>query len=458
MSTRLPTQFAPQNATLNAISTHALPAAIDGTRVFTKMASQGADNALVIEGEAHSSEPLPLYLYGEADALLADSATQSALTKAPMSLWHLPDTCLPAPNCQATQTLARICDCVVLSYSQALSWLALNDDPTSPTDAWDWLAPLLDGGVSAVLVLNVPSTRFGQTALFYGTAHPMGNGFQISLPKGAFNTHQLCWHWLANWQYYQQPLQLESSPDQRIQVKQRSLAPCYDALATAVFQQDGQWPQVSTAREQNGAFKHVGALGLYGIVDTLEWLDDLLTRGIDTLQWRVKDRPRDSHFKQQLQTAIQRCQQANVPLYINDDWQLAIEYGAYGVHLGQEDVTDANVSRIQEAGLALGISTHSPWEVCRAKTFQPSYIAFGPVHTPLSKELKYAPLGYEVVTHFRQQLEHTCALTCIGGITQDNIAHIAETGISSAAIVTALSPQYVEQHYSVLRRYYGAHK
>lgn len=225
----------------------------------------------------------------------------------------------------------------------------------------------------------------------------------------------------------------------------------------------GQWPQVyPLTAAVNLEFPVLQQpLGLYGLVDNLDWLTQLLALGVDTLQWRVKSRAQyeqqfgPGSYRRDMQRAIELCQQHNVPLYINDDWPLAIELGAYGVHLGQEDLLAANLSAIASAGLALGISTHTEWEIARARAFKPSYIAFGPVHPPLSKQLKYPPLGYTRLSNWCARVGQEFPLTCIGGITGDNIAHIRACGMPSAAIVTDLMPDDdLAQRHQRLRSYY----
>jgi hydroxymethylpyrimidine kinase/phosphomethylpyrimidine kinase/thiamine-phosphate diphosphorylase len=199
-----------------------------------------------------------------------------------------------------------------------------------------------------------------------------------------------------------------------------------------------QWPQVRVGRQPGTSFARAQGLGLYALVDQLDWLQQLLALGVDTLQWRVKER--SSHYRLDMQTAIDLCKAAGVLLYINDDWRMAIELGAYGVHLGQEDLATADLTAIANAGLRLGISTHTDWEVLRAWQLRPSYIAFGPVHPPLSKQLKYPPLGYQRLANWWQALRPHLPLTCIGGITEANIGAVVRHGIDSCAIVTALMP------------------
>ncbi len=203
------------------------------------------------------------------------------------------------------------------------------------------------------------------------------------------------------------------------------------------------WPQVVPAQAQPAPphFPRLPQpLGLYGLVDNLPHLKRLLTLGIDSVQWRVKN-PADD-YKAQTAQAIRCAAEASVPLFINDDWALALELGAFGVHLGQEDLLTADLQALAEAGIALGISTHSDWEIARARGVNPSYIAFGPVFTPLSKVLRYTPLGLEQlniwVTRFAERIEGQ-RLTCIGGITAANVAPVVATGIGSVAIVTELA-------------------
>lgn len=206
--------------------------------------------------------------------------------------------------------------------------------------------------------------------------------------------------------------------------------------------QQSDWPLVASSIEQvkrqpTNAFKKLQQpLGVYGLVDNLAHLERLIQLGIDTLQWRVKHL--SEHYQNDTEQAIKLCKNANIPLFINDDWRLAIKLNAYGVHLGQEDLAKADLNAIQGAGLRLGISTHSDWEVARARALQPSYIAVGPIFKPLSKELKYEPLGLERLANYLARFPNI-SFTCIGGITQHNAAQVWQTGVESIAVVTDLA-------------------
>ena len=98
-------------------------------------------------------------------------------------------------------------------------------------------------------------------------------------------------------------------------------------------------------------------LGLYPVVDSVEWIARLLEAGVTTLQLRIKDLP-DEQVEEDIAAAIALGKRYHARLFINDYWQLAIKHGAYGVHLGQEDLDTADLAAIHHAGLRLGVSTH----------------------------------------------------------------------------------------------------
>ena len=95
-------------------------------------------------------------------------------------------------------------------------------------------------------------------------------------------------------------------------------------------------------------------LGLYPIVDSSDWLKKLLPTGVSTIQLRIKDKALNEN---EIKTAITLAKQYHTRLFINDHWELAIQHGAYGVHLGQEDLHKVDTKN-SGCGLRLGVSTH----------------------------------------------------------------------------------------------------
>lgn len=111
-------------------------------------------------------------------------------------------------------------------------------------------------------------------------------------------------------------------------------------------------------------------LGLYPVVDSVQWIERLLDAGVRTLQLRIKDQ-RDEEVEADVVAAIALGRRYNARLFINDYWRLAIKHQAYGVHLGQEDLQATDLSAIRAAGLRLGVSTHDDMEIDVALASRP---------------------------------------------------------------------------------------
>ena len=169
-------------------------------------------------------------------------------------------------------------------------------------------------------------------------------------------------------------------------------------------------------------------LGIYPVVDRAEKLQLLYECGITTAQLRVKDMEGEA-LEREIVEAIMVSREFDVRLFVNDYWQLAVKHNAYGIHLGQEDIQEADIDAIFEAGLRLGISTHTPEEIDIALGFEPSYIAIGPVFVPISKELKYNTVGTQLLKRWAEAVDYP--VVAIGGITIDNIEMVAKTKAAS---------------------------
>lgn len=179
--------------------------------------------------------------------------------------------------------------------------------------------------------------------------------------------------------------------------------------------------------------------GLYPVVDSYEWIEKLLKLGIKTLQLRIKD-PHAPQLEDAIKKSTQLAEQYSAQLFINDHWQLAIKHNAYGVHLGQEDLTEANLHAILQAGLRLGISTHSYTELLIAHMYKPSYIALGHIFPTQTKSMPSKPQGSERLRRYVALLAPTNIPTvAIGGISLERIAPITATGVNGIAVVSAIT-------------------
>ncbi|MBM6549883.1 thiamine phosphate synthase [Marinomonas ostreistagni] len=177
---------------------------------------------------------------------------------------------------------------------------------------------------------------------------------------------------------------------------------------------------------------------LYPVVDTVEWLALVLEQGVTTAQLRIKDAS-DKDLRNKVQQAIALGEQHGAQVFINDYWQLAIELGAYGVHLGQEDIEVADLSAIQQAGLRLGISTHGYFEIMRAFNLKPSYIALGHIFPTVTKDMPSQPQGLTRLGQYVELIHGAYPTVAIGGINAERLPKVKATGVDSIALVTAIT-------------------
>lgn len=179
-------------------------------------------------------------------------------------------------------------------------------------------------------------------------------------------------------------------------------------------------------------------LGLYPVVATIEQLKSCLENGIKTIQLRAKDKTQEE-AEPLVKQAVALGQKHNARLFINDYWQLAIKYKAYGIHLGQEDLDNADVTAIYKAGCCLGISTHAWYEIARAHYFKPSYIAIGPIFATTTKDMPFDPQGLKQLQMWQDFIGEHYPTVAIGGINKTNAADVLATGVGSIAMVRPIT-------------------
>lgn len=178
-------------------------------------------------------------------------------------------------------------------------------------------------------------------------------------------------------------------------------------------------------------------LGLYPVVDSVQWIERLLDADVRTLQLRIKDR-RDEEVEADVVAAIALGRRYNARLFINDYWRLAIKHQAYGVHLGQEDLQATDLNAIRAAGLRLGVSTHDDMEIDVALAARPSYIALGHVFPTQTKQMPSAPQGLEQLARHVERLADYPTVA-IGGISLARAPAVIATGVGSIAVVSAIT-------------------
>ena len=167
----------------------------------------------------------------------------------------------------------------------------------------------------------------------------------------------------------------------------------------------------------------------YPVVDSLAWVERLTKLGVGTIQLRAKDLD-DSQALQIVTDALAITQGTQAKLVVNDYWRAAIVAGAKYLHLGQEDLADADLKSIREAGLSLGVSTHDEAELETALAAKPDYVALGPIFFTTLKSMRFEPQGIPKITEWKKRIG-TIPLVAIGGIKFEHAAEIFAAGADS---------------------------
>ena len=152
----------------------------------------------------------------------------------------------------------------------------------------------------------------------------------------------------------------------------------------------------------------------YPVVDSVAWVARLALLGVGTIQLRAKNLG-DADALQTVKRRARNDQGHAAKLVVNDYWRAAIEAGAKHLHLGQEDLADADVAAIRDAGLTLGISTHDDAELETALRAEPDYVALGPIFPTTLKSMRFAPQGIPKITEWKKRVGDI-PLVAIGGI------------------------------------------
>jgi thiamine-phosphate pyrophosphorylase len=169
------------------------------------------------------------------------------------------------------------------------------------------------------------------------------------------------------------------------------------------------------------------------------FLDAVLQAGVDIVQLRIKHGSdaeilaKAAHFKRV-------CARHGALFLLNDSPELAVEAGADGVHLGQEDTPVARAREIVGPELLIGLSTHTPEQVLGAAGADGArgadYIGVGPVHQTPTKPRR-AAVGLELVRFAAANAR--MPFFAIGGIDTGNVERVRDAGAERVAVVRALT-------------------
>ena len=175
----------------------------------------------------------------------------------------------------------------------------------------------------------------------------------------------------------------------------------------------------------------------YPVVDSVAWVARLARLGVGTIQLRAKDLD-DAAALTIVREGLAATRGTGAKLVVNDYWRAAIIAGARHVHLGQEDLAEADLHAIRTAGLTLGISTHDDDELAVALHARPDYIALGPIFPTTLKSMRFAPQGIPKISEWKKRVGDI-RLVAIGGIKLEQAHEIYAAGADSIAVVSDIT-------------------
>jgi thiamine-phosphate pyrophosphorylase len=189
--------------------------------------------------------------------------------------------------------------------------------------------------------------------------------------------------------------------------------------------------------------------GLYAILDLelatrrgldpLSLADELLAARPAALQLRAKAAGAGETLAL-LRELRARAAPLGVPIFANDRPDLAILAGCSGVHVGQSDLTPADVRQLAPT-LAVGVSTHDLRQLEHALLARPTYIAFGPIFRTSSKPDHEPVVGLPALADAAQRCRAArIPLVAIGGISLANLERVAAHA-DLIAVISALLPE-----------------
>ena len=175
----------------------------------------------------------------------------------------------------------------------------------------------------------------------------------------------------------------------------------------------------------------------YPIVDSALWVGRLVGEGAELIQLRIKD-AEPARLRAELHHAVTICRRSGATLVVNDHWEAALDAGADWVHLGQGDLDNADVGALRARGLQIGLSTHSHEELDRALSFDPDYVALGPIYPTILKAMAFAPQGLERIGEWKR-LIGDIPLVAIGGLNIERAKACLAAGADVVSVVTDIT-------------------
>ncbi|MCL2709661.1 MAG: thiamine phosphate synthase [Planctomycetaceae bacterium] len=182
---------------------------------------------------------------------------------------------------------------------------------------------------------------------------------------------------------------------------------------------------------------------LYALVNTFsdestfaQFVTAIIAGGVDIIQ--LRDKQADDRTLLARSRIVKECiaaSERDVLFIMNDRPDLAVLAGADGVHVGQDELPVALVRQIVGNTMLIGVSTHSIDQARQAVSDGADYIGAGPVFESATKEFSQLS-GLEYLREVAAEI--SLPAFAIGGITEDRLDEVLQTGVRRIAVSSAL--------------------
>ncbi len=169
--------------------------------------------------------------------------------------------------------------------------------------------------------------------------------------------------------------------------------------------------------------------------DLPDLLRGAIAGGVDIVQLREKHLP-DDELVAVANAARALCERLGALLIVNDRPAVAVEAGADGVHVGQDDMPVAQVREIVGPVLLIGLSTHSPGEIDAVDPALVDYIGVGPINETPTKPGRPA-VGLDLVHYAAAHSQ--VPFYAIGGINPANLTDVLDAGATRVCVLRAIA-------------------
>lgn len=176
-----------------------------------------------------------------------------------------------------------------------------------------------------------------------------------------------------------------------------------------------------------------------------------LEAGCKWIQLRVKNRPSDEILGYAIE-ANRLCNQHGAKLIVNDHPEIALKAGAYGVHLGLQDMPISVAREIVGKEMIIGGTANTIEHIEQRIAEGADYIGLGPYRFTTTKEKLSPILGWEGINGITHKIRCHIPIIAIGGILPEDITMIKETGVHGVAVSGAIT--YAANRAEMVQRIY----